>query len=244
LALRDLFSSAGRDKSRLDKLIRTIENKYTQSGDRYAAMERLLALGQESVPALIGLMRRFTVAASKSIEDEEEKGWLFRQLTALPPEKVLPAAREFLLHQESIAWVLRLVEDVADPAQEWAILEAVLAKHPPVYERDPSTKLDLLTRLQELSDPRIPAIIAQYLDDPDEGVRYGAVEALIKLADPATMPALLARLVHPDEDSIRLRSRILAGFAALAWDLSEHRVALAPHLGHEFSFDGKHVHAR
>ena len=242
MGLRDLFSSAGRDKSRLDKLIRTVENKYAQSPDRYAAMERLLAM--EGVPALIGAMRRFTVAASKSIEDEEEKGWLYRQITGLPRERVLPAAREFLLHQESIAWVLRIVEDVARPEEEWEILEAVLAKHPPVYERDPATKLDLLTRLQELADPRVPALVARYLGDPDEGVRYAAVEALIKLADPATLDALVARLAHPDEDSIRLRHRALAGLAGLGWDVSAHKAALAPLLGHDFALEGGRIRVR
>lgn len=242
MGLKDFFSSAGRSKSKLDKYIKAVQNQYGQSADRYYAMEQLLEIG--SIPAIVGLMRRFTINASKSIEDEEEKGWLYRRLTELPADKVLPAAREFLLHQESIAWVLRIVEDIAKPEQEWEILEAVLARHPPVYERDPSKKLDLIARLQDLQDPRIPAIVARYLDDPDEGVRYAAVEGLVRLADPATAPALCARLAHADEDSIRLRHRILAGLASLGWDLSAHKAEITPHLGQDFAFDGKNVRVR
>ena len=242
MGLRDFFSSAGRDKSRLDKLIRTVESKYAQSPDRYGAMEKLLAM--DSTPALIAVMRRFTVAASKSIEDEEEKGWLYRRLTELPADKVLPAAREFLLHQESIAWVLRIVEDIAKPEQEWEILEAVLARHPPVYERDPSKKLDLIARLQDLQDPRIPAIVARYLDDPDEGVRFFAVEALLDIADPASLGPLIERLGNPAEDSLRLRSRILTGLARLGWDLGAHREVVAKNIGQDHTFDGTHVKER
>ncbi|MEZ4379729.1 MAG: HEAT repeat domain-containing protein [Nannocystaceae bacterium] len=241
MGLRDLFSSAGRSKSKLDKLIRKVENKYAQSPDRYAAMETLLEMG--TIPALIGVMRRFTVAASKSIEDEEEKGWLYRRLSGLPAEFVLPAAKEFCVNHDNIAWVLRIVEDLADDAQEWEIIDAILERHPPVYERDPSKKLQLLTHVQEIDDPQVPGIIARYLEDPDEGVRYRAVEALIDIGDEGVKDALARRLGNPDEDSLRLRNRILAGFAALGWDLSAHADAIKPNLGMDFAFDGTHVRA-
>ncbi|MCB9701789.1 MAG: HEAT repeat domain-containing protein [Myxococcales bacterium] len=243
MGLRDLFSSSARSKSRLDKLIRKVENKYAQSPDRYAAMEDLLNMA--TVPSLIGVMRRFTIAASKSIEDEEEKGWLYRRLSGMPPELVLPAAKEFCLNHDNIAWVLRIVEEMADPATEWDIIDAVLAKHPPVYERDPSKKLQLLTHIQEIDDPQVPTIIVRYLDDPDEGVRFRAVEALLDIADEgASKEALVARLAHADEDSLRIRNRILSGFASLGWELAGHGDAIKPHLGYDFEFDGTRVRAK
>jgi len=242
VGFRDLFSSAGRSKSKLDKLIRKVEGKYIQSADRYYAMQQLIDMG--TVPALIGVMRRFTIAASKSIEDEEEKGWLYRKLSGLPPEFILPAAKQFCLDHYNIAWVLRIVEDLATDEQEWEIIDAILENHPPVYERDPTKKLQLLTHLQEIDDPQVAPLIARYLADPDEGVRFRAVEGLIELADPVTLDAMIAAVVNPDEDSLRIRNRLLSGFASLGWDLSAHKDAIKANLGLDFEFDGTHVRAK
>ena len=70
-----------------------------------------------------------TVVSTKSIEDEEEKGWAYRQLSGLG-DKVLPAVKAFCLQSDVIessgqerqsgwGWALRIVEDVADEVQEW-----------------------------------------------------------------------------------------------------------------------------
>jgi hypothetical protein len=167
--------------------MRAVVNQYGQSADRYHAMQQLLDLG--TVPAIIGLMRRFTMNASKSIEDEEEKGWVFRQVTGLPKDIALPAAKEFCLNNDNIAWVLRIVEELADEKQEWDILDALIEKHPPTYERDPATKQQLLTHLAEIDNPKVPEILARYVDDADEGVRFQVTEALLDIADPRSLDA-------------------------------------------------------
>lgn len=242
MGLKDFFSSAGRSKSKLDKYIKAVQNQYGQSADRYYAMEQLLEIG--SIPAIVGLMRRFTINASKSIEDEEEKGWLYRRLLGLPKDVVLPAAKEFCVDSENIAWVLRVVEELASKQQEWEILDALLAKHPPEYTRDPAAKTQMLTHLQEIDDPRVPDILARYLKDPDEGVRFFAVEALLDIGDPASLGPLIERLGDPAEDSLRLRSRILTGLARLGWDLGAHREVVAKNIGQDHTFDGTHVKER
>lgn len=242
MGIRDFFSSEGRSKNKLEKSIKAVQNQYGQSVDRYYAMEQLLEIG--NVPAIAGLMRRFTMNASKSIEDEEEKGWLYRRLLGLPKDVVLPAAKEFCLGADNIAWVLRVVEELASEQQEWDILDALLAQHPPGYERDPSKKLQLLTHLQEIDDPRVPGILTGYLDDPDEGVRFFAVEALLDIADPKSLEPLVKRLAHPDEDSLRLRARILTGLARLGWDVSAYKEQIAPRIGTDHTFDGTHIKER
>ena len=162
MGLKDLFSSSARSKSRLDKHIKTVTNPYTQSADRYHAMEQMLADGSEA--ALVGIFRRFTIVSTKSIEDEEEKGWAYRQLSGLG-EKVLPAARAFCLEHDNVAWVLRIIEDVADEAQEWELLDALLERHPPGYERDPKKKLQVLTHLADIDDPRVALAALEQVHD-------------------------------------------------------------------------------
>lgn len=235
MGLKDLFSGSGRAKSKLDRLIKTATNPYAQSADRYHAMEQLLADGSED--ALIGLFRRFTMVSTKSIEDEEEKGWVYRQLSGLG-EKVLGPAKKFCLESENIAWALRIVEDAADETQEWEILDALLEKHPPGYERDPSKKLQLLTHVAEIEDPQVPRILESYLEDPDEGVRYFVVEQLMDIGDEASREPLLKRLVDPEEDSLRLRTKILDGLADHGWDVSDHAQPVSENIGNEHALQG------
>jgi hypothetical protein len=231
VGLKDLFSSSGRSKSRLDKHIKAITNPYTQSADRYHAMEQLLADGSEA--ALVGIFRRFTIVSTKSIEDEEEKGWAYRQLSGLGT-KVLPAARAFCLEHDNVAWALRVIEDVADEGQEWEILDALLERHPPGYERDPKKKLQILTHLADIDDPKVAEHLVGYVSDSDEGVRYYAVEQLLDIGDEASSKqALVDRLCHPDEDSIRLRTKLLDGLADLGWDVSADVDRIRPRLGNE-----------
>ncbi len=242
MGLKDLFSSTGRAKSRLDKSVKAATNKYNQSAERYAAMETLLADGSDE--ALVGLMKRFTIVSTKSIEDEEEKGWAYRQLSGLGA-KVLPAAKQFCLEHDNIAWALRIVEDVANEEQEWEILDALLAQHPPGYERDPSKKIQLLTHLAEIEDPSVATTLARYLEDHDEGVRFLCVEQMLDIADEANTKApLVQRLVHEKEDSLRLRARILDGLADLGWDVSDWSDAIVQRIGSEHELKGGKVHRR
>ena len=60
------------------------------------------------------------------------------------------------------------------------MLKAVLERHEPGYERDPTKKIQLLNHLASVKDDRVPPLVAPYLADMDEGVRYAAVEALVR----------------------------------------------------------------
>lgn len=240
MGLKDLFSSTGRSKSRLDKLIKTVTNPYMQTAERYGAMEQLIADGSDE--ALVGLLRRFTMVSTKSIEDEEEKGWVYRQLRDMGA-KSLPAVKTFCLEYDNVAWALRIVEDVADETQEWEILDALLERHPPGYERDPKKKLQVLTHVAEIDDPKVAEFLAGYIEDADEGVRYFAVEQVLDIADEEqAKAALIERLCNPEEDSVRLRTKVLDGLADHGWDVSEDAERIRPRLGGEHALkDGRVV---
>jgi hypothetical protein len=231
VGLKDMFSSSARSKSRLDKHVKAVTNPYVQSADRYHAMEQLLADGSDA--ALVGIFRRFTIVSTKSIEDEEEKGWAYRQLSGLGT-KVLPAARAFCLEHDNVAWALRIIEEAANETEEWEILDSLLERHPPGYERDPKKKLQILAHLADIDDPRVALMLVGYLEDSDEGVRFYAAEQLLDIGDEAQSKAqLVSRLCNPDEDSVRLRTKILDGLAELAWDVSADAERIRPRLGNE-----------
>lgn len=235
MGIKDFFSSSGRAKGRLARQIKSVTNPYAQSADRYASMEQLLEDGSDE--AYVGLLRRFTITSTKSIEDEEEKGWAYRRLSAIG-KPVLAALEQFCVEYENIAWALRILEDVANEEEEWKILDALLAKHPPGYERDPSKKIQMLTHLADIDDPKVVGHLCRYLEDPDETVRYFVAEALIDIGEEEAKSALVERLCEADEDSVRLKTRILDGLADLEWDVSEQRDAIVQNLGNEHVLQG------
>lgn len=258
-----MFFGSGR-KSRVERLTKRVTNQYAQSPDRYGAMEDLMKYAadqwkkaekldegsperatheKQADDAYVGLLKRFTMNASKTIDDEEEKGWLYRRLTAIGKPMLGPIKR-FCTEAEAIAWALRIVEDVANESEEWEILDALLEAHPPSYERDSSAKQQMLTHIREIDDPRVRDILARYLDDPDEDVRFLCIEALIENAEVESREVLVEQLAKSGEESVRLRTRLLDGLADLGWDLSEHAEVVRRYLDDDHSFDGKTLSRR
>ena len=245
---KDWFTSSGRDKSRLAKNIKTATNEYANTADRYAAMQDMVATAKKDPLAaqeiFVGLLRRFGMTASKSIEDEEEKSWLYQQMLGFG-KSVLPAVQAYCVHNDNIAWSLRLLEELANEDQEWACIEALLAAHPPdSFDRTPAKKQQILTHLHELESPRVAPLLCNYLDDRDETVRFHTVECLFDIADLATLPALIDRLTSPKEDALRVRTRILDGLAKTGWPIDAYKSRLVPALGTEHVFSANKITRR
>lgn len=236
MGLFDIFSKEKREnRARAGNIARAI-NKYAQSGDRYRAMEALATDGSED--ATYGLLRRFGMMYDKSIEDEQEKEWVFDTLVS-KGEAALPAVKRYLVSAESVSWPLRVLQKVA-PTKD-AELDAVadvLARHEPGYERDPSKKMQLIRHLGLMKHPRAAALVEPYLEDMDEGVRFVTIEALLALKDETVArDKLLALFVSDAEESLRLRLRIAEGFAELGWLVQGHRGGVEKKLPDGYTLD-------
>jgi HEAT repeats len=234
MGILDLFS---KEKSRERNAARVI-NKYAQSPDRLKAMQTLLADG--SAEALYGVMRRFGMMYDKTIEDEQEKDYLFESLV----EKggaVLQPLKKYLLAADSISWPLRVLDKIVATKDEViTVLAEVMQRHEPGYERDPTKKMQLLTHLAGIKNPRVPALVVPYLADMDASVRYAAAEALLKQGDEAAAcEPLLAIFVSAEEESLRLRIRIAEGFAELGWPLGDRRAEVEKRLPEAFTIEAR-----
>src|SRR5580765_7408620 len=197
MGFMDRFSKDSRDQRAREKNAAQAINKYAQSPDRMKALQSLRDDG--STEALFALMKRFGMMYDKTIEDEQEKEWVFEMLV----EKggaVLPALKRYMAAAESISWPLRLLDKVVDGKEgRIDVIAEVLERHEPGYERDPTKKIQLLTHLAGLKHQRVPPLVAPYLEDMDEGVRYAAVEALLKQGEQsvARLP-LIEHIVKED----------------------------------------------
>jgi hypothetical protein len=206
VGLKDLFSSEGRAEAKLKRNAAKVLDKHAQSYDRVKAIEE----------AIVGLLRRFNMRYDKSIEDEQEKDYVFEVVCALG-EKTIPALRRYLKEADSIAWGLKILQAVSSTDQLWDVLTDVLRRVEPGYERDPTRKLQLLTMLRELNDPRSSAIAIPFLADVDEGVRFTAVEVITRHGDGEAPLALCMAIVK--DQSIRIKKHASEGLIERGWDL-------------------------
>jgi len=241
MGVLDRFSKDGRDTRAREKNAARAVNKYAQSPDRMKALQALRDDGSDD--ALYALMKRFGMMYDKTIEDEQEKEWVFEMLVE-KGAAVLPALKKYMFAADSISWPLRLLDKVVDGKEgRIDLIAEVLERHEPGYERDPTKKIQLLTHLAGLKHARVPPLVSPYLADMDEGVRYGAVEALLKQADEAAVRATLVDLLAKEE-SLRLRIRIADGIAELGWSVADRRADVEKVLPETFMIEAKGADAR
>jgi hypothetical protein len=241
MGFMDRFSKDGRDQRSREKNAARAIDKYAQSPDRMKALQALRDDG--STESLFALMRRFGMMYDKTIEDEQEKEWVFEMLV----EKggaVLPALKRYMAVAESISWPLRLLDKVVDGKEgRIDVIAEVLERHEPGYERDPTKKIQLLTHLGSLKHARVPSLAVPYLEDMDEGVRYAALEALIRQGDEAAARTHLLDL-FAKEGSLRLRIRIADGFAELGWSVADRRADIEKVLPEAFQIEARGADVR
>src|SRR6516165_1103976 len=112
----DLF---GGGKGRLAKHIARARNKDAQSADRFSSLE---VLRDDGTPeAVEGLFGRFTIRYDKSIEDEQEKQWVYDELCKMGG-KIIPSVQKHLRSADSIAWGLKVLHEVATADEAWPVL--------------------------------------------------------------------------------------------------------------------------
>jgi hypothetical protein len=236
MGLFDLLSKDKRDERSRSRNIAQAINKYAQSPDRMKALESLADEGSDE--SLYGLLRRFGVVYDKSIEDEQEKEWVFETLVS-KGKSALPAVKKYLFSAESISWPLRILDKIAaNVDEEIAVIQEVMERHEPGYERDPTKKIQLLTHVGTLKHARSAELAAPYLKDMDEGVRYAAVEALVRQKNEGVAREPLLELFTADaEESLRLRLKIAEGFVELGWTVQGFRPGVEKKLPEAFALD-------
>jgi len=219
LGLANYFSKEGRQARSLQKMIQRASDKHAQSPDRFRALELLRDDG--GAEAVMGLLRRFSFVYDKTIEDEQEKEWVYHELVALGT-KVVPELRRYMRESDTLAWALKVLEQVAKGDELRETLRKLCEQNDNSYVRDPSKKTQLVHFMGEHRDPAIAELLIQYLEDIDEGVRFKAVEALLHQGQPEVVTAPLCRLLqNKGEESRRIKIRIIEGLADAGLPVSD-----------------------
>jgi HEAT repeat protein len=207
-----LFPRGSREERALKKNKQRAVDKHAQSADRWKAMEALRDDG--SPDAVLGLLRRFSLFYDKTIEDEQEKEWVYQTLVDMG-EAVVPPLRRYMKETDTLAWALKVLEAVVKGDRFREIIRELCEQNDNTYVRDPSKKIQLLHFMGDHRDPVLAQLLVPYLEDMNEGVRFTAAEALIHQRNPEVAQApLLDLMLSPKEESRRIKIRIAEGLAA------------------------------
>lgn len=233
-----LFDFFGRKTSSgaVAKHAARVANKRAQAPDRWQSIR---ALGEvKSAEAVEALLQRFTYRIDPSITDQEEKDLAMHGIISSGEVAVEPV-RAFLQASESIAWPVKMLQQLVSREELVGDLLEILAEMHTDYERDPQRKIDLIMQLEDQRDPRIREAVERFLEDANETVRFHAVQTLSGQdeADASREPFLRRFVV---EESVRVRVRILDACVERGWTVDEPE-ALAGKLPTGYSLEGNAV---
>lgn len=238
-----LFDFLMSDEKKIQKHHRRLTDRDAQPEDREGSAFWLRDNGTPQ--AYLSLLSRFDMKLDHQMKDAGEKDQVFALCAAIGKPLVEPL-EQWLKQCKNIAQPLSLLREVAGPERQLQMVLDLLG-----IERDKDDfkigkKRALLVFLadERVQDPRVVPLAAHFLNDFDETIRYAAAEVLFAQDVDDVRPTLLARLVHEDEDSNRLRGRLAEVFAQRRWTLDEHADVLAQQApqGYRVS-DGRYVSA-
>jgi hypothetical protein len=226
---------AGGPDAQLKRHVKRVGNLNSQSEDRQLSAEWLAENGSDE--AILGLLGRFSVNYEQRMKDAKEKEHVYGLLLGLGPRAVAPL-RQWILGNAAFAMPFNAFEHHAGEDAAIDLLVEVVAT-----EKDPfktEKKRQALLRLAEYDDPRVIDAAGPALQDFDEGVRYAAVECLLKLEghQDRVAPLLLEALARPGEESNRLRVRIAEQAQRRGWSLDGVAAAIAAHPPAGWTVDG------
>jgi HEAT repeat protein len=232
MAFLGIFGKKSED-SGVRKHAERVANKRAQAFDRWEAIQALAKL--KSRASVEALLPRFTFYVEPSITDQEEKDAAFAAVVDAGSNAHEPV-RAFLRKAESISWPVKMLDKVMSPELVIKELVELLSGMSTEYERDPERKIQLLATLSERRDASIAAVAVRFLEDSSEPVRFNAASAVLAQGEGANYRDALIECVRAEE-SVRVRNRILDGFAAAGTSVTPHEAVVQPRLPAGYSLD-------
>jgi HEAT repeat protein len=219
-----LFDLFGKKKSEppkasfreLQRYERLVSSKLSQNLDRQEAIDALCRM--ESAAAAAVLLKRFDWMLDPSITDQEEKEACMRGIVAVG-EPALEPVRAYCKRADSLMWPLKVLKAVVSGESLQEELLVLLDQYDTEYVRNVEPKVQLITELAQHKSDEVRVALEPFLQDASEPVRFATVTSVFELANPESIPALVAALAA--EESQRVKNRIAQRLAELGWKIPE-----------------------
>lgn len=225
----------GGKKSPASKWAAAASDKRAQSYERQEAIGELCKL--KTPEAVEALLKRFSFQTDPSITDQEEKDAAFEGIVAAGRGALEPVRAYVAKGSEvGLAWPLRIAKELLSEDELVEELLAWLSRWDTEYAKFVEPKLQILATLEDYKNPKIREAVEPFLQDVNETARFHAVATTLAQGDASAIGPLVAVLV--DEESVRVRTRLLDGFASLGWAVpEEQRDAARKAMPYQFSLD-------
>lgn len=224
MGLLDWFSKDKRADRAINKALRNTLRRTRAKDERMDEPIHFLAeLGTDE--ALYGLLCRYDVTIKSDSMDRFEKE-LIHDLLIGKGSRAIPSIIRFLDASENVTWPIQALRAITTEEQAVGHILAVLENEVGKDTFKPDKKARLLELLEDHTDERIPPVVIGALSDFDETVRYGAVESLFVQGDEVAREPLLELLTNQEEESQRIRKRIIVGFIDNGWTVKGFRKAV------------------
>jgi HEAT repeat protein len=235
MAWKDLLSSEGREKFRVARNTKKLLERYAQHEMRMEAADKLRAIGTEE--AIYGLARRFSATSENLGIDQEEKKEIQRVLVDFGEPAVAPLKR-YIKNYDKVTWAIDALEQIVARKDLIPFLFEILGDGDPVHIRGEKAT-QVLKALEDLEEPSVVVGVIPCLESPDDTVRFAATECLEAYGDEQAREPLLETLVNPNEDSVRVKTRIAEAFVKLGWAVKGYRKKVESALPESYRVNSK-----
>jgi len=208
-------ASQGGDRN-VARLGKVAGDKHAQNYDRIEAIEGLARM--QNGESAAALLKRFTFHIDPSITDQEEKDAALRGNLGAGESAILPI-RAFCARAESLTWPLKILKDLVPSDRYVEEIIRLLEPFDTEYTRNVDPKQQLISELEHYTIPAIRLAVERFLEDASDDVRFVAVATVFAQEDAASAAPLARALVQ--EESVRVKNRLVEGLAARGWAIPE-----------------------
>ncbi len=204
---------------KIQRNLRLVKNAKAIKEDRVAALEffKNHPDPEVSVPALL---ERFEYSLEHGINDTREKELAMAGIVA-HGAKVVVTVRHHLAKTSKIAWPIKILEAVGTEEDLVESLKNALNFSEVSFVLHANEKnYDLLCHLAGFQIPTFLDKIAHFLVDPDERIRFAAVEVFLAQNNPEVQRYLEPLLGDETPENRRLRAAVGQAFAEKKWKVN------------------------
>lgn len=197
------------------RLRKKVKEPHGDPAVRIGAAQRLREMGSQE--ALLALLDRFTISASPSRQDEEEKEEVFSWIIGFG-EAAVPALIQFLRRERQVYWPFRALREILSEEEVGRTINAILRHHwenPPAGS-EPITQL--IRSLERISSPELQETMRFYLQHEDDDVRLAALDYFFQCSEEEAREPILCCYLDAEERP-RIRNHILERFAEKGWSV-------------------------
>ena len=221
----------GSPAKQIERARKKVKEPHGDPATRINAARRLREMGTGE--AMLALLDRFTITASPSRQDEEEKEAVLSWLVEFG-EMAVPPLIKFLKRDRQVYWPVRALEAILSGEKVAQTINEILRYHWENPPASPEPKAQLIRFLKEIHSPELEETIRLYLEDEDDDVRLAALDYLFEYPGDEVREAVLQCYLD-SEDRPRIRGYILEGLAEKGWNVRGYRPSVEQTLPEGYS---------